>query len=422
MKVIHVNTSDSHGGAARAAYRLHKGLRKTGLDSLMFVQEKHGEGQYVCGADTKIGKLFAQLRPYVDRIPAGIFRYDCGQAFSPSIVPGSVTGKINGLQPDIVHLHWLEKGFIRIEALGNLQNRPVVWTLHDSWAFTGGCHVPDTCTRYKECCGKCPILDSGMEHDLSRWVWKRKSKVLKTLDLTVVTPSKWLGDCARQSSLFANTRIEVIPNGIDIGIYKPLDQGLCREALSLPKNKKIIMFGAMYSTSDSNKGYDYLVAALRQIAGTSYQDEVVAVVIGATAPERGLDIGIDVRFLGHLNDDISLVVAYSAADVLVAPSIQENLPNMVLEAMACGVPCVAFDIGGMPDLIEHRSTGYLARPYEVDDLAEGLLWVIGDSELKHRLSVASREKIEEGFSDGCISQKYVSLYEDVLSRRKAVHS
>lgn len=388
----------------------------------MVVQEKEGVDFDVRGAESKLGKLVAKIRPYIDRIPASVlYHADC-QNFSPAIVPGRAISKINDLHPDIVHLHWPGKGFIRLEALRKLQPVPVVWTLHDSWAFTGGCHIPYTCTRYLDRCGKCPVLESSWEHDLSRWVWNRKDRILRDLDLTIVTPSRWLGDCAKRSGLFRNTRVEIIPNGIDIELYKPIDQGFCREALSLPGNKKIVMFGAMYSTSDRNKGFDHLVSALRQIAATPLRDEIIAVVIGASAPEGGVDVGLDIRFLGQLSDDTSLIVAYSAADLFVAPSIQENLPNMVMEAMACGIPCVAFDIGGMPDMIEHRKTGYLARPYEAEDLADGMLWIMADREIKHRLSTFSRQKIEDNFSENHIAQRYASLYEEILIARKACRS
>lgn len=417
-RILHVNTADQHGGAAKAAYRLHLGLKKAGLCSTMLVQEKQGEDRTVYGAETKAGKLLAKIWPYIDRVPAKFYKGKSGQNFAPAIVPGNTIRKIKRIEADVIHLHWIAKGFIQIEALRGLRNRSVVWTLHDSWAFTGGCHVPFECTRYMERCGKCPVLGSRTNYDLSRWVWRRKAKVLKELDITVVTPSQWMGECVRRSSLFKGMRVEVIPNGIDIEIYKPLDQDLCRDVLSLPKDKKIILFGAMYSTSDKNKGFDYLVSAFRRIAKTSYQNDVIAVVLGASAPEEKLDFGLDVRFLGHLHDETSMAVAYSAADVFVAPSIQENLSNMVLEAMACGVPCVAFDIGGMPDMIEHKRTGYLAQPYKVEDLEKGILWVIDNNECRTELSSSCRQKVEEGFSDISAAQRYSALYDELISTER----
>lgn len=420
-RVIHVNTSDQYGGAARAAYRLHSGLRNAGLDSRMFVQDKSSSDHNVYSSVTKLGKLAAKIRLHIDQIPVNFLQRLHGQLFSPAIVPGRAISKIKDHQADIVHLHWLANGFIKIEPLKYFRGGPVIWTLHDLWAFTGGCHYPFTCTRYEECCGRCPVLESTKEYDLSRWVWNRKNKILKKLDLTIVTPSRWMGERARKSSLFKSTRIEVIPNGIDTQLYKPLNQDFCREVLSLPKDKKIIMFGAISSTTDTRKGFDYLIAALRQIAKTSYKDELVAVVIGGNAPIEPIDIGLDIKFLGHLHDDTSLAVAYSASDVFVAPSKEENLANTVMEAMACGVPCVAFDIGGMPDMIEHQQTGYLAKPYEVEDLAEGMLWVVTDRERKRRLSSFSRQKIEEGFSEKCCAERHISLYEELLTDRKMHH-
>ena len=223
-RVIHVNTSDRHGGAARAAYRLHLGLCKIGLDSMMYVQERKTANPSVYGPASKYGKLISQIRPYLDRIPSVIRRSKTATEFSPAIVPGSAVSRIKELEPDIVHLHWLNKGFIRLESLRKLKKKPIVWTLHDSWAFTGGCHVPYNCLRYEGKCGICPKLKSKVERDPSRWVWSRKRRVYSELDLTVVTPSRWLGDCAMKSSLFKNTRVEVIPNGIDTNLYKPLDQ------------------------------------------------------------------------------------------------------------------------------------------------------------------------------------------------------
>ena len=414
-RILHVNTADQHGGAAKAAYRLHLGLKKIGLFSTMLVQEKQGEDQTVYGPETKVAKLLVKLLPYIDWFPAKFYKGASILNFTPAIVPGNAIRKIKRIGADVIHLHWIAKGFIRIEALKSLRNRPVVWTLHDSWAFTGGCHVPFECTRYMERCGKCPVIGSRTNYDLSRWVWRRKAKVLKGLDITIVAPSRWMGECARRSSLFKDMRVEVIPNGVDIDTYKPLDQDFCREVLSLPKDKKIILFGAMYSTSDKNKGFDYLVSAFRRIAKTSYKNDVIAVVLGASAPEGELDFGLDVRFLGHLHDDTSMAIAYSAADVFVAPSIQENLSNMVLEAMACGVPCVAFDIGGMPDMIEHKRTGYLARPFQVEDLEKGILWVVNNNECRSELSSYCRHKVEEDFSDINAAQRYSELYDELIS-------
>ena len=419
-KILHVNTSDRHGGAARAAYRLHLGLQKAGLCSTMLVQEKQEESQTVYGPETKVGKLLAKFWPYIDWIPAKFYKGANVFNFTPAIVPGNAIRKIKRIGADVVHLHWIANGFIRIEALKGLRNKPVVWTLHDSWAFTGGCHVPFECTRYMERCGECPVLCSRMDYDLSRWVWRRKAKVLKALDITIVTPSRWMGECARRSSLFKGMRVEVIPNGVDIEIYKPLDQGFCREALSLPKDKKIILFGAMYSTINKNKGFDYLVSALRRIAKTTYKNDVIAVVLGAPAPEMGLDLGLDVRFLGHLHDDTSMAIAYSAANVFVAPSIQENLSNMVLEAMACGVPCVAFDIGGMPDMIEHKRTGYLAQPYKVEDLEKGILWAVDNNECRSEISSSCRQKVVDDFSDISAARRYSILYDKIIRTKGGV--
>ncbi|MBU7008193.1 glycosyltransferase involved in cell wall biosynthesis [Peptococcaceae bacterium DYL19] len=297
-------------------------------------------------------------------------------------------------------------------------NRPIIWTLHDSWAFTGGCHLPFDCVRYRDGCKKCPILNSSKEKDISSRVMERKQRAWKSINLTIVTPSKWLGECARSSMLFKNNRIETIPNGIDTGVFKPIGREVAREILSLPLDKKLLLFGAVNSTRDPNKGFQFLQQALQKMNSSGWGDIAQALVFGGLEPANRLEIGLKTTFLGRLQDDISLALLYSAADVFVAPSIQENLPNTVMEALACGTPCVAFNIGGMPDMIEHQRNGYLARPFEADDLARGIAWALEDNSRREALSHRAREKVEQEFDIKLIAGKYHELYREILSRKQ----
>ena len=413
MKVLHLNTSDISGGAARAAYRLHKGLVNIGLDSQMLVQDKTSDDRNVIGSQTKLEKGWAKIRPTLNAIPLQLYRQRDRTPYSVQWLPSKMNSKIKSIAPDIINLHWICGGYLQIETIAKF-NKPIIWTLHDSWAFTGGCHIPYDCKKYTKSCGACPQLHSNRDWDLSRWVWQRKAKAWKDLNLTLVTPSNWLAKCAGSSSLFRDLRIEVIPNGLDITKYKPIERRLVREVLNLPQDKQLVLFGAMNATSDRNKGFHFLQPALQHLSQSEWQDQIELVVFGSSRPENPVDLGFKTHYLGKLSDDISLALVYAAADVFVAASIQENLPNTVMESLACGTPCVAFDIGGMPDMIEHQQNGYLAKAFDVEDLGCGITWVLAERQNWQVLSRQARLKIENQFTLEKATQRYIVLYQEIL--------
>jgi glycosyltransferase involved in cell wall biosynthesis len=207
----------------------------------------------------------------------------------------------------------------------------------------------------------------------------------------------------------------VLPNGIDPSVYRPLPRQLSREALGLPQDRRLILFGALGRAEAHRKGVAYLEAALRHLARHAVHQDLMLVIIGASWPDAAAGLGIEARYLGRLHDDISLALAYSAADVFVAPSTQDNLPNTVMEALACGTPCVAFDIGGMPDMIEHQVNGYLARAFSSEDLATGIAWVLADAGRWRDLSACARTKVEAEFDVREVARRYVRVYEEALS-------
>ncbi|WP_418791071.1 glycosyltransferase family 4 protein [Phosphitispora sp. TUW77] len=413
MIILHLSTSVI---SQSAAYRLHKGMLNLGLDSKILVAGNSIDDPTVLKPIHKSEKIMNFLRQKIETLPLKFYPERSGFPFSAAIVPNNVIGHISTLNPSLVHLHWVCGGFLRIESLKQIA-RPIVWTLHDSWAFTGGCHLPFDCVRYRDGCKKCPVLNSSKEKDISSRVMKRKQKAWKSLNMTIVTPSKWLGECARSSMLFNNNRIETIPNGIDTNIFKPIGRKMARKILSLPLDKKLVLFGAVNSTRDPNKGFRFLQQALKEINCKGLGDKVQIIVFGGLESEKFSDSGLKTTFLGRLHDDISLAVLYSAADVFVAPSIQENLPNTVMEALACGTPCVAFNIGGMPDMIEHQRNGYLARPFEKNDLACGIDWVLGNDSRWQSMSHRAREKVEQEFDIKLIAGRYLKLYQDILSQK-----
>ena len=416
MKTLILNTFDIEGGAARAAYRLYKGLQSIGLDSHMLVQTKSSDEHMVIGPQTKIQKGFGMIRPTLDSLPLQLYPKRDNVLFSPAILPeNNLVTKVESLDPDIINLHWIAGGFLKPKTLERF-NKPLVWTLHDMWPFTGGCHYDEECGRYQGSCGNCPILNSSKNNDLSRWIWRRKDKAWKNLDITIVTPSHWLADCAKNSSLFRDYRIEVIPNGLDLNRFKPFDKRTAREILLLPQDKKLILFGAVNSTSDKRKGFQHLQSAMKKISDNGLGNDVEVVVFGSSEPINSLELGLKIHYLGYLPGDIALSLLYAAADIMVVPSTQENLANTVMESLSCGTPCVAFNIGGMPDMIEHKRTGYLAQPFDAKDLANGIVWVIEDEKRWQALSHQARQKVEDEFAMEFVAKRYAELYMKVLEQ------
>ena len=413
MKILHLNTSDISGGAARAAYRIHKGLQGIGMDSKMLVQTKLSDDKTVIGPGNKVKKGLALLRPTLDATFKNLFSGGSETIFSSAWLPFSgIPSQIRSISPDIVHLHWICGGMLRIEELKRI-NKPIIWTLHDMWAFTGGCHYSDNCDRFQQGCGNCQQLNKSSKNDLSRLVLRRKKEAWNELDITIVTPSRWLAECAKKSSLFKGRRIEVIHNGLNLNLFKSVDKTTARRIWDLPINKKLILFGAMSATSDQNKGFDLLYEGLKQLAA-KWSGKAELIVFGASEPENPPDFGLPVHYLGRLHDDVGIALLYAAADVMIAPSRQDNLPNTVVEPLACGTPVVAFDIGGMPDMIDHQINGYLAKPYDTSDLAAGINRVLSNENCHKELCINAREKAVACFDIETIARQYAELYGEVL--------
>ena len=413
MKVLLISNSDIKGGAARAAFRLHQGLQSININSQMLVQTKQIDDQTVIGsrAVSGVGQVISGSRLTLNQLPLKFYP-NCDQSlYSLQWLPDNIATKVAKLEPDVINLHWICNSYIQIETLAKF-NKPLVWTLHDMWAFTGGCHYNQECDRYTESCGACPQLDSKRDWDLSRWVWQRKAKAWKNLNLTIVTPSAWLAKCARESSLFKDKQVEVIPYGLDLDTYKPIDKRLARELLKLPQDKQLILFLSLRATSDQRKGFHLLKPALQELSQAGWQEKLELIVVGASRPEKPPELGFKSHYLGTLKDDTTLALAYSAADAFIAPSVQDNLPNTVLEAISCGTPCIAFNIGGMPDMIEHHQNGYLAEPYKIEDFARGVAWVLENEERYQKLSHRAREKAEQEFALKIQAHRYKSLFND----------
>ena len=414
MRPLLFSTYDRIGGAARAAYRLHRGLREIGLDSHLLVQRKITDDPTVHGPDGRLAKLAALARPSVDSLPLLRYPGRSDGLFSPAVLPDGLARRVASMGGDLVHLHWVAGGFLRPESLAKLR-LPIVWTLHDSWAFTGGCHVPGECVRYRDACGACPALGSRRARDLSSSLLERKRTAWARASITLVTPSRWLADAARSSSAFRGARVEVIPNGLDLARFKPFDRSAARDFLGLPRDRSILLFGGVGSLGDPNKGFPLLVEALGRVHSGARAPALELVVVGLSEPKAPPALPVPVRYTGPLGDEESMALYHAAADALVLPSRQENHPSMVIEAMACGTPTVAFRAAGLPDLVEHERTGYLAEPYESEDLARGIAWILEDEARRRHAGDEARRRAERDHGLQAVARRYAALYEGVIA-------
>lgn len=404
MKILIVSSHDISGGAARAAYRLHTTLLKYKIQSIMLVQKKFSTNSTVIEIKDKNNNSFYDsfiLNNYPNRTKT---------YFSSSIINNNdLINYINTSNTDIVHLHWVTNGFLSVEDLAKI-SKPIIWTLHDMWAFTGGCHYTEECERYKSICEECLVLNSNEKNDLSSINFKLKQKVYKRLSsLNINGVSKWISNCAQQSSLFKDKPIYNLPNVLDTNIFKPYNKNNIRKELNLPLDKKIIIFGAMKATSDPRKGYKYLDKALNTLDRNNY----TFLVFGNTEKIQKNNI----IFLGNINDEITLSKIYSCADVMIVPSIQENLSNTIIESLSCKTPVVAFDIGGNSDIIDHKENGYLAKAFNTQDLANGIEWILQHPNYDE-LCKNARKKVLNDFSEEIVIPKYIKLYEKILKEPK----
>ena len=400
------------GGAARAAYRLHRALLNENIDSKMLVHKKTSDDHTVIAPTSKFEKGVNLIRPTLDNLPLQQYKNRTQSLFSPAWLPFSqIPKKIAQINPDIVHLHWIAGAMMSVKDLAKIE-KPIVWSLHDMWAFTGGEHIDEDQQHYLDRCGNSKVLKSKKDRDLSRTGWERKRQAYAQIDyMTIVGLSGWMHQAAKSSSLLKDKNHIQLHNPIDTTAFAPFNKIEARRLFNLPIDKKLILFGAMNATSDPNKGFEHIFSALQAFS----LENTELVIFGSSQPNIPLSFKQPVHYLGLLHDDVSLRVLYSAADVMVVPSLQENLSNAVMESLACGTPVVAFDIGGNSDMIEHQKNGYLAQPFDTDDLAKGIEWLLNTPNYQ-QLCNNARDKVLTHFDSHLVAKQYIALYKEILAQ------
>ncbi len=421
MRVLLVNTSELNGGAAVATNRLMEALNNNGVKAKMLVAEKQSDALTVVELPSPRRhhwhflweRLTIFLRLHLKR--DHLYEIDIAN------VGSDITRLPEFAQADVIHLAWVNQGMLSLKNIQAIlrSGKPVVWTMHDLWPASAICHYARGCEAFRSQCHHCPLLpDGGGNNDLSARVWRKKMRCYTTAHINFVACSRWLEGQAKQSALLQRHTVTNIPNPIDTRIFRPQGKAAAREALRLPKDKKIILFVSQKVT-DERKGLPHLLHALNHLANAhpEYKEQWVVAFLGGHSEELAPLFDLPGFPLGYVSDAHRIAQVYNAADVFVTPSLEDNLPNTIMEAMACGVPCVGFKVGGIPEMIDHRKTGYVASYQDEDDLAQGIEWVLGEAD-GEALGRAAVQKVSRCYSGQAVAMKYLEVYTQAMALKQ----
>lgn len=411
--VLLVNTSERTGGAAVAANRLLKALNKNGVEAGMLVADKSTDNPDVFEVSgewrRKYNFLYERLLIFARN------RFSKKRLFEidPAYTGNDITKLSCFKEADIIHLHWINQGMLSARNLEKIlhSGKRIVWTMHDQWCSTGICHSSGDCLKFRTHCGDCPVLQTSRQKDIAWKTFEKKQKLFESRNITFVTCSRWLKDTASTSALFKDQDVINIPNPIDTEIFAPLDPNTCRQTLNLPLDKRLILVGAV-NVTDYRKGIEYMVKSISRLLEApefARTTEVVCMGNGAAALQNLLPC--KVHPLHYVKDEALMSRIYSSVDIFMTPSLFENLPNMIMEAMACGTPCLGFNVGGIPEMIDHRQNGYVAEYKSTEDLVRGLNTLLELPQDTYRqYSENCRKKVLDCYAEEAVAKRYQEAY------------
>jgi glycosyltransferase involved in cell wall biosynthesis len=417
VKIVHINTYYSNGGAGRACQRLNQALVRSGINSTIWVNFSFDNNTSNNFSTGFFRKWVTAAGIILERIVAKFLLKPLKTPFSFPIWGRDISGHPAVKEADIIHLHWVNHSFLRPRDLARLArlDKPIVWTFHDSNAFTGGCHVRYGCDHFHQECGNCPLLKNAHSEDLSHKIWKARERAYSHLPFSVIAPSRWMMESVLASKLLGGRQILQIPNTLDTAIFKPADRTEARNTLGLDQDRFTMLSGFMPSRKDLHKGTSYLLEALEIFIANhpEARDRVQLVVFGNRGTGTETEFPIPATFLGTISDDKKLALCYSAADAFLAPSLEDNLPNTVMESLSCGTPVIAFTTGGIPDMVGHLQNGYLAKYRSAEDLATGIKWIY-DHRDNQQIRQNARTTVETRFSEEIIARQHITHYTHLL--------
>ena len=413
MRVLIISTTERQGGPAIAAYRLTEALKNNGIKAKMLVRRKNTEQLTTVLSERSIANRLSVLWERFSVALLTHFRRNRIYAIDLGRSGDDITELPEFKQADVIHLHWVNDGMLSLASIEKIiaSGKPIVWTLHDMWPFTGVCHYAHDCDHYTGHCHDCPQLNSRKHRDVAFHTFERKAQLLQGAHIRFVACSHWLGNMASSSHLLQGKKIECIPNAININFFRPRNKQQARGVLGLPTDKRLILFSS-HMLSDERKGFHYLKeAAIRLTAEhPEWVGKLGIVIVGkGMTSEMCHDIPLDVYPLNYIADEKVMIDVYNAVDLYAIPSLQDNLPNTVVEAMACGVPCIGFNVGGIPEMIDHLHNGYIAEYKNVGDLADGIHWLLTEGEYDI-LSREAARKAANTYGENSVAMRYISIY------------
>lgn len=424
MKILLISKHPRTGGAAIASTRLMEALKARKVDVKMLVQDGGVEEEGIYSTTKGKLKQWTNLFRFImERL--AFLRQERSKnirfLFSLANTGESITQNVHVLEADVIHLHWINAGFLSLKSLKELLSlgKPLVWTFHDMWPFTGGCHYALDCTGYTKECGHCPYLKKPEKRDLSYRIWKRKRALFKNSKVSVITPSTWLQGCVEDSSLLQHWPVSTIHNPIDHELFRPVEREEACRMLGLDPSKKYILFGAA-TMKNVLKGFSYFLEAIKILADESnISQDVEILLFGKTKGDVVSTFPLKTRNIAFVNSKQTIVNLYSVAQLFVIPSLQDNLPNTIIESMLCGTPVVGFRTGGIPEMIDHRVNGYLADYKSSSDLAKGMLWVLTEDSYDG-LSARTRDIAVSRFSWERSVEMHLELYRSIIKNAEQV--
>ncbi|MFP4088305.1 MAG: glycosyltransferase [Desulfobacteraceae bacterium] len=431
MRIVQISTYDIRGGASRATYRLHRGLRDRGEDCRMVVRHRESEDEFVFPVQADPSGQQDGRDFFLSQVIQGHYidahRTEMSNTLFSLPYSGLDLSPLSLVQEaDIINLHWVARfqSSISLNRLFALK-KPVVWTLHDQWAFTGGCHYSAGCKGYRTDCRACPQLADD-PFNLPTAVLDDKEVLFKDADLTIVTPSRWMAECAKKSRLFGDLRVEVIPNSLETDLYIPVPKPEAKEKLGLETKGVTLLFGGE-DGNEKRKGFRELMGGIRYcLTDAGFQDLVGAgnlrLICFGRPNDEIASLGIPVDALGYLDSEERIRDVYAAADIFVLPSLEDNLPNTILEAMSCGTPVVAFETGGIPEMVKDGVTGRLVPLGDSESLGQALLALIFNPEERQTMGKACRKRIERDYPLEVQARSYAQLYEALIRKKGSSRS
>ncbi len=420
LRVLHLNTYDGNGGAGRACLRLSDALRAEGIESeVLVLYQFHSRPHVNPAGKGLLGRIKAVFRIFAERYLAKLVTKAVKTPFSLQWFGQSLKNHPKVKQADVLHIHWINHGFLNPSTLAELDEleKPIVWTFHDSNAFTGGCHVRYSCENFHRQCGHCPLLRLSGPSDLSHFNWKKKQQAYSALNFHIIAPSHWMAASIKESSLLGLRQVSVIPNTLETQVFKPYVKEEAKRILKIQPHQFVILSGFMPSKNDKHKGTSYLTEALNELASRMEvnNDDMVVVVFGNKDEKNLPDFPFKTLFLGTIQQDDHLAKCYAAADVFVLPSLEDNLPNTVMESLSCATPVVAFETGGIPDMVRHLENGYLAKYKSASDLADGIEWLFLHED-RHAVQKEARRSVLESFAPSKIAAQHLVCYQELIKQ------